>query len=87
MDGSIYFWLSNNEKVYSNENQSEKKLESLFMYSVLGIMIGARLGHVIFYQTELLERIFLVYFFLLNLVAELNLLDLEGWRVMEPQLE
>ena len=48
-------------------------------------MIGARLGHVIFYQTELF-RGFFNYFFLLNLVAELNLLDLEGWRVMEPQL-
>ena len=40
------------KKIYKNENQSEHKLDSLFMYSVLGIMIGARLGHVIFYQTE-----------------------------------
>ena len=38
------------KKIYKNEEQSEKKLESLFMYSVLGIMIGARLGHVIFYH-------------------------------------
>ena len=50
------------KKVYSNENQSEKKLESLFMYSVLGIMIGARLGHVIFYQTELFREDFFSVF-------------------------
>ena len=50
------------KKIYSNENQSEKKLESLFMYSVLGIMIGARLGHVIFYQTELFREDFFSVF-------------------------
>jgi prolipoprotein diacylglyceryl transferase len=50
------------KKVYSNENQSENKLESLFMYSVLGIMIGARLGHVIFYQTELFREDFFSVF-------------------------
>ena len=46
------------KKIYKNENQSEEKLESLFMYSVLGIMIGARLGHVIFYQPELFKEDF-----------------------------
>ena len=50
------------KKVYSNENQSENKLESLLMYSVLGIMIGARLGHVIFYQTELFREDFFSVF-------------------------
>jgi len=50
------------KRVYANENQSEKKLESLFMYSVLGIMIGARLGHVIFYQSELFKDDFLSVF-------------------------
>ena len=50
------------KKIYKNEEQSEKKLESLFMYSVLGIMIGARLGHVIFYQSELFrEDLFSVF--------------------------
>lgn len=42
------------KKIYINENQSEAKLDSLFMYSVLGIMIGARVGHVLFYQSELI---------------------------------
>lgn len=50
------------KKIYKNENQEESKLDSLFMYSVLGIMIGARLGHVIFYQTELFREDFLSVF-------------------------
>ena len=50
------------KKIYNNENQSEKKLDSLFMYSVLGIMIGARLGLVIFYQAELFREDFFSVF-------------------------
>ena len=54
------YWIM--KKIYNNENQSEKKLDSLFMYSVLGIMIGARLGHVIFYQAELFQEDFFSVF-------------------------
>ncbi|MGB5943614.1 MAG: prolipoprotein diacylglyceryl transferase [Leeuwenhoekiella sp.] len=42
------------KKVYKREGIEEEKLDPLFIYSVLGILIGARLGHVFFYQTELL---------------------------------
>jgi phosphatidylglycerol:prolipoprotein diacylglycerol transferase len=50
------------KKIYKNEGQSEEKLDGLFMYSVLGIMIGARLGHVIFYQPELFKDDFFSIF-------------------------
>ncbi|WP_412986275.1 prolipoprotein diacylglyceryl transferase [Pontimicrobium sp. IMCC45349] len=50
------------KKIYKNENQSNEKLDSLFMYSVLGIMIGARLGHVFFYQPELIKQDFFSIF-------------------------
>jgi prolipoprotein diacylglyceryl transferase len=50
------------KKIYKNEGQSEEKLDGLFMYSVLGIMIGARLGHVVFYQSELFKEDFLSIF-------------------------
>jgi prolipoprotein diacylglyceryl transferase len=50
------------KKIYKHENQSEEKLDSLFIYSVLGIMIGARLGHVIFYQPELFKQDFFSIF-------------------------
>lgn len=33
-----------------------EKLDSLFMYCVISIMLGARLGHVIFYQSELITQ-------------------------------
>lgn len=50
------------KKIWKNENQSSESLDSLFIYSVLGIMIGARLGHVIFYQSELISEDFFSIF-------------------------
>ncbi len=50
------------KRIYKNENQSEEALDSLFIYSVLGIMLGARLGHVIFYQPELISEDFFSIF-------------------------
>ena len=42
------------KKFYKNENVSLEKLDSLFIYMVLAILFGARLGHVIFYEAELI---------------------------------
>ena len=42
------------KKFFKHENIDEEKLDPLFIYAVLGTLIGARLGHVFFYQTELL---------------------------------
>lgn len=50
------------KKIYKNENQSDEKLDSLFIYTVVGIMLGARLGHVIFYQPELIKDDFFSIF-------------------------
>ncbi|WP_179345553.1 prolipoprotein diacylglyceryl transferase [Winogradskyella ursingii] len=50
------------KRIWKNENQSEESLDSLFIYSVLGIMLGARLGHVIFYQPELITEDFFSIF-------------------------
>ena len=50
------------KRIYKNEGQSNESLDSLFIYSVLGIMIGARLGHVIFYQPELIKEDFFSIF-------------------------
>ena len=41
------------KKVYKNENQSEEALDSLFIYMVLSVLIGARLGHFIFYEPSM----------------------------------
>ena len=41
------------KKIFTKENRSLEKLDSLFVYCVVSIMLGARLGHVLFYQPEL----------------------------------
>jgi phosphatidylglycerol---prolipoprotein diacylglyceryl transferase len=61
MTAFIFGWFIM-KKVYKNENQSNEKLDALFIYSVVGIMIGARLGHVIFYQPELFKDDFFSIF-------------------------
>jgi len=40
------------KKIFKNENKSLEKLDSLFIYAVVSIMLGARLGHVIFYDWD-----------------------------------
>ena len=50
---SLGYYLT--KKVYNNEKVPLEKLDSLFMYAVVSILLGARLGHVLFYQTELLD--------------------------------
>ena len=50
------------KRIYKNENESQESLDSLFIYCVLGIMLGARLGHVIFYQPDLITEDFFSIF-------------------------
>ena len=50
------------KKIFKNEGISEEKLDTLFIYSVVSVLLGARLGHVFFYdwdyyQNNLLEII------------------------------
>ena len=40
------------KKIFTNEKKSMEKLDSLFIYTVVSIMLGARLGHVFFYDWE-----------------------------------
>ena len=39
-------------QIYRNERRPEEHLSSLFLYIFLGTLIGARLGHVLFYQPD-----------------------------------
>ena len=38
------------KRIFINEKKTVEQLDSLFIYTVLGTMLGARLGHVIFYD-------------------------------------
>ncbi|WP_010522211.1 prolipoprotein diacylglyceryl transferase [Aquimarina agarivorans] len=50
------------KKIYVNEGQTMEHLESVFMYAVLATLLGARMGHVIFYQPELFKEDFFSVF-------------------------
>ena len=40
------------QKIYKHERLPEKWFDSLFVYMMLGIILGARLGHCLFYEPE-----------------------------------
>jgi len=42
------------KRIFNHEKKSIEQLDALFIYTVLGTMLGARLGHVLFYQSELI---------------------------------
>ncbi len=50
------------KKIFIHEGESLEKLDSLFFYTIIATMLGARLGHVIFYQPELFKEDFLSVF-------------------------
>ncbi|MFV0541861.1 MAG: prolipoprotein diacylglyceryl transferase [Aestuariibaculum sp.] len=50
------------KRIFTKENVPLKYLDPLFIYTVLATMIGARLGHVIFYQSELITEDFFSIF-------------------------
>jgi prolipoprotein diacylglyceryl transferase len=50
------------KKIFEREGESLEKLDSLFVWTVISTLIGARLGHVLFYQPELFKEDFLNVF-------------------------
>lgn len=44
------------KRIFLNEKKSIQQVDSLFIYGLVSIMLGARLGHVIFYQPELFSQ-------------------------------
>ena len=50
------------KRIFTKEKVSLEYLDPLFLYTVLATMIGARLGHVIFYQPELIKQDFFSIF-------------------------
>ena len=47
---SLGWWVM--QRIYQNENVSIEKLDPLFIYTVIATLLGARLGHFIFYEPE-----------------------------------
>ncbi|WP_417429243.1 prolipoprotein diacylglyceryl transferase [Halpernia sp.] len=53
--GLGYFIMT---KIYKIDHVNEKYVEPLFTWTLIGTILGARLGHVIFYQPELFRQDF-----------------------------
>ena len=45
------------KRIFTKEKVSLDYLDPLFIYTVLATMLGARLGHVLFYQSEFMRKI------------------------------
>jgi prolipoprotein diacylglyceryltransferase len=45
-------------RIFKIDNVNQKYLEPLFTWTLLGTILGARMGHVIFYQPELFKEDF-----------------------------
>ncbi|GAA4813588.1 prolipoprotein diacylglyceryl transferase [Litoribaculum gwangyangense] len=50
------------KRIFTKEKISLEYLDPLFIYTVLATMLGARLGHVLFYQSELIQEDFFSIF-------------------------
>lgn len=64
--------------IYKREAIKLEKLDSLFIYMILGTLIGARLGHVIFYQPELFREDFLSIFLPMRFVPTVEFTGFQG---------
>lgn len=81
---AFVFGLYLMKKMFKREGVSVEKLDPLFMYTVIGMLIGMRLGHFLFYEpsTFLTDpwRVFLPFE-----LSPLNLQVLQEWLVMVLQ--
>ncbi len=66
------------KKIYEREGLPQEKLDSLFIYMVVATLVGARLGHVIFYQSELFVQDPLSVFLPIQTVPEFEFTGFQG---------
>lgn len=66
------------KKVFSHEGESLEKLDKLLIYTVIATLLGARLGHVIFYQPELFTEDPLSIILPFHFVPEIEFTGFQG---------
>ncbi len=64
--------------IFKKEGVKLEKLDALFIYMILGTLIGARLGHVIFYQPELFKEDFFSVFLPMQFVPTIKFTGFQG---------
>jgi prolipoprotein diacylglyceryl transferase len=66
------------KKIFNREGLTQDKLDKLFIYFVVATLLGARLGHVIFYQSELITQDPLSVFLPFETVPEFKFTGFQG---------
>lgn len=66
------------KKIFVRENETMEKLDSLFIYAVLSTLIGARLGHVIFYDWDHYKNNLLEIFLPFRFQPEFEFVGFQG---------
>ena len=66
------------KKIYDREGIDLEKLDSLFVYTVLATLIGARLGHVIFYDWDYFQNHLLEIFLPVKFEPEFEFTGFRG---------
>ncbi len=66
------------KKIYKKEGVNLEYLEPLFMYTIVATMLGARLGHVLFYQPEIITQDFLSIFLPFRFVPKFEFTGFQG---------
>lgn len=65
-------------RIFKIDNVNQKYLEPLFTWTLIGTILGARLGHVIFYQPELFKQDFWSVFLPIQTKPELKFTGFAG---------
>lgn len=65
-------------RIFKIDGVDEKFLEPLFTWTLIGTILGARLGHVIFYQPELFKEDFLSVFLPISMRGGLHFTGFSG---------
>ena len=66
------------KKIYVSEGESMEHLESVTMYAIIATLLGARMGHVIFYQPELFKQDFFSVFLPFQFRPEFKFTGFQG---------
>src|SRR5690606_18879956 len=64
--------------IYRKENKSEKDVDTITVYMIVATIIGARLGHVVFYEPDMLWNDPLAVFLPFEFTPEFRFTGLQG---------
>lgn len=65
-------------KMFKIDHESDKNLDTIFTWTLLGTILGARLGHVFFYEPELIKTDFWAVFLPIQTIPEFKFTGFSG---------